>query len=580
MRQPDPRFKSVSCRRFLSSLLFLSLFAGNALGQDIGGTYQFIGVHVGYTEVVRDSASAADSSAVYEVTASWPSSAAAAVPGGGFTIDLEGFGAGDTIAVFETPAALLSPAGLSAFGISLDLALTSSSLLIPGIEGNDATYPTTSTINCSTGAVIADVSDDATISLLSTENSLDSTAGVAGSFTWGFGITASEVFDWFVAPSDWEDPNTYAENWGILTGFFDVDNTVLFDTLEVFWRAIDGAASNIGIDTEGKPNRVLGVATVPGDTVTVGALGLNVGTYPILGGSGIDHDSDPSTPNIGIVEDVNWGYLFDPVGVDNSLFSGDEPLQFTGYYFTNNFLTTVGTFEATLVAQLGGGANLATALTAAVDAALQAIGANATLAATVGAVVADSVAAWIGLGVPDSVAFEKAPVFALGTALVLDTLLNINSGFNPDDSDHDYNLTNGRLIFEIDNNCIPTTQTREVTAFFFNIADTGDTTVNVVDSDFSTVPEKFAVHNNFPNPFNPSTHFSFDLPAMMATEVTVWNLLGQQVRTLHTGELPAGQHTARFDGRNDAGQPIPSGVYFYRVQAGQFVSTHKMMLLK
>ncbi|MCH7613228.1 MAG: lamin tail domain-containing protein [Candidatus Marinimicrobia bacterium] len=143
----------------------------------------------------------------------------------------------------------------------------------------------------------------------------------------------------------------------------------------------------------------------------------------------------------------------------------------------------------------------------------------------------------------------------------------------PDDSDHDYDGTNGRMVFQIGNSCIPDIQTRDVFAYFETIEAVGIDTEDIL-------PLKFAVHENYPNPFNPITKISFDLPEFSPTKVTVWNMLGQKVATLYSGDLPSGRHTITFDARNDNGIVLPSGLYFYRVESGHFVATKKMMLLK
>ena len=143
----------------------------------------------------------------------------------------------------------------------------------------------------------------------------------------------------------------------------------------------------------------------------------------------------------------------------------------------------------------------------------------------------------------------------------------------PDDSDHDYVTGgNGRLVFQVGNSCVPNTQVRDVFAIFENF------TVGIESEDI--LPLKFAVHANYPNPFNPITKISFDLPEFSPTEVTVWNMLGQKVATLYSGDLPSGRHTITFNARNDNGIVLPSGLYFYRVESGSFVATKKMMLLK
>ncbi len=90
-----------------------------------------------------------------------------------------------------------------------------------------------------------------------------------------------------------------------------------------------------------------------------------------------------------------------------------------------------------------------------------------------------------------------------------------------------------------------------------------------------SIPEAYALRQNFPNPFNPSTEILFDLPEDATVSLVVYDVLGREVARLVQEELRAGTHRARFDARN-----LPSGVYFYRIQAGDFHSTHRMTLLK
>jgi len=89
------------------------------------------------------------------------------------------------------------------------------------------------------------------------------------------------------------------------------------------------------------------------------------------------------------------------------------------------------------------------------------------------------------------------------------------------------------------------------------------------------VPEKFSLEQNYPNPFNPSTTIRYGLPHKSAVSLTVYNTLGQQITRLVNDVQEAGYHEVRFDGSS-----LPSGVYFYRVEAEGFVSTHKLVLLK
>jgi photosystem II stability/assembly factor-like uncharacterized protein len=85
----------------------------------------------------------------------------------------------------------------------------------------------------------------------------------------------------------------------------------------------------------------------------------------------------------------------------------------------------------------------------------------------------------------------------------------------------------------------------------------------------------FALDQNYPNPFNPSTTIRFGLPNRSQVTLTLFNTLGQQVAVLKEGEQGAGYHEVRFDGKN-----LPSGVYFYMIQAGEFVATKRLLLLQ
>ncbi len=85
---------------------------------------------------------------------------------------------------------------------------------------------------------------------------------------------------------------------------------------------------------------------------------------------------------------------------------------------------------------------------------------------------------------------------------------------------------------------------------------------------------------NYPNPFNPQTTIAFSLRARGSVTLTVYNVAGQRVRTLSNESLAAGAHTRVWDGLNDAGQPVSSGVYFYKLVAKDFTQTRKMVLLK
>ncbi len=763
-------------KQLLTGILFTFLLATVVHAQTFTGTYELIGIKVIYTNIARAVESADDSVASYGWEANWPNNAAAL-----FSVPLSEWLPGDTIAVVETPDILLTPAGLDAAGISLNFALNQEDgvLYIPGVAGTTSTYPTTDIEDCSTYVTVASVVDNANITYTTNNNSHDADAGT---FTWGFGMSQSDVFDWFDAPADWDDPTANATNWGTLIGFSNETNTA-FTSIQVDWYAEDGQDSNSGIDEDGFLNRHLGVSTAPGDTVTVAVLNqivlipFNEGSYPILGGTGYDLDGD-GEPD-GIV-DTDWGYYFDPEGPDGELLSGDEPLQFTGYYMTYNDLAAIGAVQtaagddndgdgipdniAALVAQyINAGYDLPTAIRMAVNDVAQAAfvafamsfgvdSATANVAAVgVGSFADSTFQALFDIGNP----FDPGPITntALATGFYIVGVMNA-LGVDTDDSDHDYNpnmtmsdnqltnsgfedgftgweahphdnsqamigtgeqmqnttetflafegdsarklwgldegganmennafqtywgallgnytqfdvsaefythsaddlnqgnsygvlfakyfdgggnwagmdsvhfrgatpdtwhhltvscsvppgvaivqvgvmhvqpadsdhgsfyvddlamhinypFPNGRLVFQIGNSCVPNFQTRRVMV-------TCDNTALAVETD-NSLPTSFAVYENYPNPFNPKTHIRFDLLKQAATEVSIWNILGQKVTTLYAGELPAGRHSVTFNGRNDRGNLLPSGVYIYRIESGTNVSTKKMMLLK
>jgi hypothetical protein len=100
-----------------------------------------------------------------------------------------------------------------------------------------------------------------------------------------------------------------------------------------------------------------------------------------------------------------------------------------------------------------------------------------------------------------------------------------------------------------------------------------------VDGDVIT-PLSFALDQNYPNPFNPETNIDFQLPIETDVSLAVYNLLGQEVKSLVNGRLGAGKHTAHWDGKNANGANVPSGVYFYRLTTPDYTKTNKMIMLR
>ncbi|MGE5811381.1 MAG: fibronectin type III domain-containing protein [Ignavibacteria bacterium] len=89
------------------------------------------------------------------------------------------------------------------------------------------------------------------------------------------------------------------------------------------------------------------------------------------------------------------------------------------------------------------------------------------------------------------------------------------------------------------------------------------------------MPTEYSISQNYPNPFNPTTKIKFALPQTALTKIIIYDLLGREVRTIINKELEAGYHEINIDADN-----FPSGVYFYRIQSGNFINTKKMILMR
>jgi len=603
-----------------NSLLNLALIGAIVL-PDIGfaqmaGNYDLVGVYNVYYYIVRElSNSEADQmDGSYALQIHWPSSESPQ-----FSMDIATYAVGDSVGPVVVP--LVNPALLGAFGISLNTDVYE--------DGNmtiSGTYPSLSTSNCETQVTIPAITDNATWAS-GGDPVVDQTALTA---TYGFGFVTSGIFANNMYPPNFLGGETYGvdfgpgtnhETWGRWISHYNADFSFI-ESAEFFWEQVDGVESDAGVDEQGELNGHLGLAAAFGDSSTVPALaatfptlGLNVGNYPIIGGTGADLDGD-GTPD-GVIpppslteSGLEWGYIFDPAGADGELFGSgdggaDEPFQFTGYYFTFNFLaaasalaTAYGQFSdpAILVDTDGDGVpdthpfivyymqlglDQVSALVATADSLANlgmqglcvALGQSA-LAPVLGPVVGDYAGATLtalltaGVGTVDALTQTAAATGAYAVGALAGAGVDVN------DSDHDFDGTNGRLVFQVGNNCIPRNQYVAVQSNWVNTGTAG------VNSDESLIPKEFALYDNYPNPFNPTTQIAVDLPEAATTEITVWNIMGQRVATLYKGDLNAGHHTLNFDGRDSNGKQLTSGMYLYRVAAGKYNATKKMTLMK
>ena len=88
------------------------------------------------------------------------------------------------------------------------------------------------------------------------------------------------------------------------------------------------------------------------------------------------------------------------------------------------------------------------------------------------------------------------------------------------------------------------------------------------------------MHNDYPNPFNPITTLRYDLPENSLVTITIYDMLGRQVKTLINQTQDAGYKSVIWNATNNYGKPVSAGIYLYQIQAGEYISTKKMVLLK
>ena len=102
-----------------------------------------------------------------------------------------------------------------------------------------------------------------------------------------------------------------------------------------------------------------------------------------------------------------------------------------------------------------------------------------------------------------------------------------------------------------------------------------------LDAKIETIlPERFTLHQNYPNPFNPVTTLRYDLPKNSLVTIIIYDMMGREVKTLINQTQDAGYRLIIWDATNDYGKPVSAGIYLYQIQAGEFVQTKKIVLLK
>ena len=593
-------------RKTLLSLTLIGVIIIPDIGSAQAGNYNLTGVNNIYHYLVREMDNSVGDSlnGTYQVKAHWPNAYNSL-----FAFTLSTYEVGDTIGPvivnLPTTAHLQGfPAGPIAINVDL---YEAGNMVITG------TYPSIATADCSTAATVPAVTANATWHYAGDPIVVNNDSVKSLTFGWGFvesGVFANNMYppdlNTEVYGTDYGD-GTANETWGRWTSYYNADFSEI-QTVHMYWEQVDGVSSTYGVDEQGNFDGHFGVTGAFGDSSTTTALqalnpAINVGTYPIIGGSGADLDGDSIPDGVVAAPNLEWGYIFDPKGSDGVLFSGDEPLRWTGYYLTANAANSVGALAtvvgddlnddgvpdniAALIAQyMLTGMTQTAATQAAIDNLAQVYFAamatgygidstTAAAAAVAAGTFADSVVTSYLALVAAGTMTQGEAFTAAGNVLVGYTLTALGAlGIDLNDSDHDFDGTNGRLVFQVANSCIPRDQHLSVASYWVNAA------TSEVDSDESLVPKQFALHNNYPNPFNPTTQIAVDLPEAAATEITVWNIIGQKVATLYSGDLNAGHHIVNFDVQDDNGQQLTSGMYLYRVTAGKYNATKKMTLMK
>tara|TARA_Y100001947_G_scaffold158831_1_gene173344 strand:- start:1151 stop:4057 length:2907 start_codon:yes stop_codon:yes gene_type:complete len=524
----------------LTSILF---------SQSLTGNYQVDYINVDYTWVIRPPDASTDLAPIlsdpsnpfnahggYDFTVSWPSSSNPI-----FSYPIASFAIGDTARTLAVPLwGLLQLAGFPFGWISMNVDFNDDGTFHINDASNDffngdgtdgidpppfyrhgSNYPTTVTADCVTGQEVLPVNEDGTWT-----SAGPITDEFRNQYSQGWGITLSGTFAEF-SPVDlanevngvdygqignsidytdfpWREEGSYPPHhtpnpsWGWMLGTYNDDFSAIQD-FSVGWSATDGPSSNINVvdptddgydEAEaGFYNGVLGSANGP------------VGINPLDGNTIFD----PTSSEWG-----EWAELFDPAGADGIPFNGDEPLQFTGYYFTYNFMVAygvgLGTFNgcaeafvpACVAECMGAGGDQATCIAnctflsveeCADDAGAAILTTFGLDAATAGAVAAGAysevILPCIGAGGDPNDCVLNGLVWCIGAA----EYATGGAWSFPDDSDHALDLENdltfidtdgdgipdspysvygGRLNFEADNLCIPVLETQVVTARFQN----------------------------------------------------------------------------------------------------------------
>ena len=190
-------------------------------------------------------------------------------------------------------------------------------------------------------------------------------------------------------------------------------------------------------------------------------------------------------------------------------------------------------------------------------------------------------------GVPTGFA---AAIGASGVELVWDISSDEDFQYFRLDKSTDGNFSNYQSIETINTTYLDTEYEVGVTLYYRisaldhsgnmgEFSPTVDMTVMWADLE-NAMPSEYTIHQNYPNPFNPSTTLRYALPEQSDVKIAVYDMIGRKVRTLVNGSQDVGYKSVIWDATNDYGERVGAGIYLYQIQAGAFVQTRKMVLLK
>ena len=114
----------------------------------------------------------------------------------------------------------------------------------------------------------------------------------------------------------------------------------------------------------------------------------------------------------------------------------------------------------------------------------------------------------------------------------------------------------------------------------YNYAEAGLTPTSVETRNGSEVPMRFGLSQNYPNPFNPTTAINYSVAKYQNVSIVVYDLMGREVKTLLNKKAVPGKYTIRWDGTNELGRKVASGLYFYKMKSGKMVNVKKMLLMR